>query len=35
VGDGVITGEYWQASEKERYRVSLPLDIIPVREKHW
>jgi hypothetical protein len=35
VGSGVITGEYWQTSEKERYRVSLPLDIIPVRAKHW
>lgn len=35
VGDGVITGEYWQASDEERYQVSLPMDAIPVREKHW
>ncbi len=35
VGSGVITGEYWQASEKEQYQVSLPLDVIPVREKNW
>jgi hypothetical protein len=35
VGTGVITGEYWQTSKKERYRVSLPLDVIPVREKNW
>ncbi|HOJ03946.1 MAG TPA: hypothetical protein PK916_08080 [Bacteroidota bacterium] len=35
IGHGVITGEYWQASEEERYQVSLPLDAIPVREKHW
>ncbi len=35
VGDGFITGEYWQSSESERYQVSMPLDIIPVRTKHW
>ena len=35
VGEGSITGEYWQSSEAEQYQVSLPLDIIPVREKHW
>lgn len=35
VGEGAITGEYWQSSETERYQVSLPLDIIPVRTKHW
>ncbi|MBN1446999.1 MAG: hypothetical protein JXA28_03635 [Bacteroidetes bacterium] len=35
VGEGAITGEYWQASPGEDYQVSLPLDIIPVRKKHW
>jgi len=35
IDHGVLTGEYWQASEDERYQVSLPLDAIPVREKHW
>ncbi|MCB2204269.1 hypothetical protein KQI65_05920 [bacterium] len=35
VGEGRITGEYWQYSEAEQYQVSLPLDIIPVRKKHW
>lgn len=35
VGKGSITGEYWQASDSEQYQVSLPLDAIPVREKHW
>ncbi|MFZ1731194.1 MAG: hypothetical protein WBQ23_01715 [Bacteroidota bacterium] len=35
VGEGSITGEYWQSSEAERYQVALPLDIIPVRTKHW
>jgi hypothetical protein len=35
VGEGVITGEYWQASDAERYQVSLPMETIPVREKHW
>lgn len=35
VGEGRITGEYWQSSEAERYQVSLPLDIIPVRTKNW
>ncbi|MBR9978427.1 MAG: hypothetical protein KFH87_10085 [Bacteroidetes bacterium] len=35
IGDGRITGEYWQSSQTERYQVSLPLDAIPVRAKHW
>lgn len=35
VGEGAIVGEYWQASPAENYQVSLPLDIIPVRQKHW
>ncbi|MDT8323992.1 MAG: hypothetical protein RRA94_07780 [Bacteroidota bacterium] len=35
VGEGSITGEYWQSSAAEQYQVSLPLDIIPVRAKHW
>lgn len=35
VGNGVITGEYWQASDEERYQVSLPMEAIPVREKNW
>jgi hypothetical protein len=26
VGAGKITGEYWQASEKEQYQVALPLE---------
>lgn len=35
IGDGRITGEYWQASDAERYQVSLPMEVIPVRTKHW
>lgn len=35
IGAGRITGEYWQSSQTERYQVSLPLDAIPVRKKHW
>lgn len=35
VGEGAITGEYWQASDTERYQVALPMEAIPVREKHW
>lgn len=35
VGEGRITGEYWQASDDERYQVALPMESIPVRSKHW
>ena len=35
ISGGRITGEYWQASETERYQVSLPMDVIPVRVKNW
>ncbi len=35
IGEGSVTGEYWQSSEAERYQVALPLDIIPIRSKHW
>jgi len=30
-----ITGEYWQASERERYQISLPMEIIPERGRNW
>ncbi len=32
---GKITGEYWQLVPKEEYQVSLPLEVIPRRERDW
>ncbi len=30
-----ITGEYWQASKREKYQVSLPLEQIAKRKREW
>jgi hypothetical protein len=32
---GMITGEYWQSVVREDYQVSLPLEMIPKRERDW
>lgn len=32
---GLITGEYWQASPGERYQISLPMEVIPKRDRNW
>jgi hypothetical protein len=32
---GLMTGEYWQASADEQYQISLPMEIIPKRDRNW
>ena len=32
---GKITGEYWQASPTGGYQISLPLEIVPERDRDW